>query len=516
MFCILTFKISWHQEDMMEFSVKSGHPEKQRTACLVVGVFEGRRLSNAAEQIDKASKGHLANILRKGDLDGNLGQSLLLHHVPGTLSDRVLLIGCGKEREIDDAKFRKIMTKAINLLKDKGAVDAVFYLNDINAKGSDAYRKIRLSIDAIHHAIYKFDQLKSKKKNQKRHLKRIIFNVVTRRELHSGEAAIAHGVSIAQGMILAKDLANLPGNICTPTYFEKQAKQLAEADSNLHVSVLNEKEMHRLGMNAFLAVSKGSEEEGKLITVSYNGAKKSDEKPYVFVGKGVTFDTGGICLKPSSAINGMKFDMGGAASVLAVLRVAAELKLPINVIGILACAENMPSGNATRPDDIVTSYSGQTIEIINTDAEGRLVLCDALTYCEQFNPKVVIDVATLTGACVIALGHTASGLFSNHNPLAHELINAGETSGDRAWHMPLWDEYQSALDSPYADMRNVGGREAGSITAACFLSRFTKKFHWAHLDVAGTAFVSSGHEPEATGRPVSLLCQYLLNQVTAK
>src|SRR5690606_25789192 len=318
------------------------------------------------------------------------------------------------------------------------------------------------------------------------------------------------GSAIAKGVNLARNLGDLPGNICTPTYLANEAKRLARNQPRLSAKILEEKQTKELGMGALLSVSAGSDEPAKLIVLEYRGGGKNDA-PVALVGKGITFDTGGISLKPGAGMDEMKYDMCGAASVLGTFQTLLELQLPLNVVGIIPASENMPNGRATKPGDIVTSMSGQTIEILNTDAEGRLVLCDALTYSERFKPKVVIDIATLTGACVIALGAHASGLYSNRDELAQALLAAGQQSNDRAWHMPLWDDYQKQLDSNFADMANIGGREGGSITAACFLSRFTKKFAWAHLDVAGTAW-KSGSAKGATGRPVPLLVQYLLNQ----
>ena len=316
------------------------------------------------------------------------------------------------------------------------------------------------------------------------------------------------------GVKLARDLANRPSNICTPSHLAMQAQQLAKIYKNLKVNIISEANIKKLGMNSLLSVSAGSAEPPKLIILKYRGVKK-DKKPIVLVGKGVTFDTGGISIKPAQSMDEMKYDMCGAATVLGTLSAVSEMKLPVNVVGVMPATENMPSGTATKPGDIFTSLSGQTIEVLNTDAEGRLILCDALTYSERFNPDVVIDIATLTGACVIALGKHATGLLSNHNPLANDLLSAGEYSGDRVWQLPLWEEYQSQLESPFADIANIGGSEASTITAACFLSRFTKKYRWAHLDIAGTAWIS-GSKKGATGRPVRLLVQYILNKCTSQ
>ncbi|RUO40686.1 leucyl aminopeptidase [Pseudidiomarina aestuarii] len=494
----------------MEFNVKSGSPEKQRSACIVVGVFEPRRLSGVAEQLDKVSDGYLSNLLRRGDLEGKAGQTLLLHHVPNILSERVLLVGCGKERELDERQYKQIIEKTIHTLNETGSMEAVCFLSELHVKGRDTYWKIRQAVEAAQGGLYTFNQLKSRKEEPRRPLRKLVFNVQTRRELSLGEKAISHGLAVAKGVTLCRDVANMPPNICTPSYLAEKAKTLTEQYENMSFSAVTEQEMAELGMNAYLAVSRGSEHEAVLSLIHYQGAS-SDQAPIVLVGKGLTFDSGGISIKPAANMDEMKYDMGGAAGVLGAMQALAELKLPINVIGAIAGCENMPDGKAYRPGDIITTMSGQTVEVLNTDAEGRLVLCDTLTFVERYEPEAVIDVATLTGACVIALGAHASGLMSSHNPLAHELLNASEQSGDRAWRLPLWDEYNEQLESPFADFSNLGGREAGAITAGCFLAKFTKKYNWAHIDVAGTAW-RSGAKKGSTGRPVPMLTQYLLNK----
>lgn len=494
----------------MEFDVKSGNPEKQRTACIVAAVFDSRRLSPVAETIDDVSGGYLSSLIRRGDIEGRIGQTLLLHNVPGTLADRVLLVGCGKERELADKQYREIIANAVKTLNDTGSMEAVCYLTEIPVRGREIAWKIRQAVESAEATIYRFDQLKSKKDSERRPLRKLVLTVSSRRELGEGERAITEGLSIANGVKLAKDLGNLPGNICTPSYLADEARSLADHFSDkISCEVLEEADMERLGMGSLLSVSRGSREPAKLIVLHYKGAK-TKVKPVVLVGKGLTFDAGGVSLKPSQAMDEMKYDMCGGASVMGTLHAAAELSLPINVIGIIPASENMPDGAANKPGDIVTSMSGQTIEILNTDAEGRLLLCDALSYAEQFEPDTVIDIATLTGACVVALGNHASGLLGNHSPLINDLLNAGKASGDRAWELPLWDDYQEQLKSNFADIANIGGKEAGAITGACFLSRFTKKFNWAHLDIAGTAWVSGSHKG-ATGRPVPLLTQYLID-----
>lgn len=497
----------------MEFSIKSGNPEKQRTACVIVGINEPRKLGAAARAIDSVSKKYISNMIRRGDIDGKLGQSLLLHNVPGMLCDRVLLIGCGRERDIDERQYCRIIENSIKQLDTTGSGEAVSYLPELNVKGRDLDWKVARAIESINHSLYEFREFKGKNKRSKKPLKKITLTVPSRRELSSADKAAKTAVSVSKGVKLSRDLGNRPANVCTPTHLASQAQQLAKTYKSLKVKVLEEAAMRKLEMNSLLSVSQGSAQPAKLIIIEHNGGKKNS-KPVVLVGKGVTFDTGGISIKPSAAMDEMKYDMCGAASVLGTMCAVGDMDLPLNVVGIVPAVENMPSSTATKPGDIFTSMSGQTIEVLNTDAEGRLILCDALTYSEKYNPDVVIDIATLTGACVIALGSHATGLISNHNPLAKDLLHAGESSCDRAWQLPLWDEYQKQIDSPFADMANIGGREAGTITAGCFLSRFTKKLHWAHLDIAGTAW-NSGKNKSATGRPVPLLTRYLLDRASS-
>ncbi len=495
----------------MEFNVKSGSPEKQRSACIIVGVFEPRRLSPIAEQLDKISDGYISALLRRGELEGKVGQSLLLHHVPNVLSERVLLIGCGKERELDERQYKQIIQKTINTLNETGSMEAVCFLTELHVKGRNNYWKVRQAVETAKDCLYTFDQLKSNKTELRRPLRKMVFNVPTRRELPSGERAIAHGLAIASGIKACKDLANMPPNICNAAYLASQARQLADSSANVSTRVIGEEQMKELNMNAYLAVGQGSQNESLMSIIEYKGNQDPESRPIVLVGKGLTFDSGGISIKPADGMDEMKYDMCGAATVYGVMRVVAELQLPINVIGVLAGCENMPGGKAYRPGDILTTMSGQTVEVLNTDAEGRLVLCDTLTYVERFEPELVIDIATLTGACMVALGHHYSGLMSNHNPLAHELMNASEQAGDRAWRLPLGEEFYEQIESNFADLANTGGRLGGAITAGCFLARFANKYNWAHLDIAGTAW-RSGKAKGATGRPVSLLSQFLLNR----
>ena len=495
----------------MEFSIKSGSPEKQRSGCVVVGVFEGRKLSVSCQAIDAAAKGFVGEVLRKGDLEGGLGKTLLLHGVPGVPADRILLVGLGRERDFAEAQYRVAMSAAVKALRATGASEATVCLTDVPVKKRDTDWKVEHAVLAMLEGAYRFDRLKSKAPENKKTLRKVVLHVARRNEIAEGEQAAERGQAIGEGIAFAKDLGNLPGNHCTPAYLADQAVEMGKRNG-VKVEVLEQKEIEKLGMGCFLAVARGSRQPPKLIVMEYHGGKR-DEPPVALVGKGITFDTGGISLKPGAEMDEMKFDMCGAASVLGTMKAIALMRLPLNVVGVIPATENMPGGNAIKPGDVVTTMSGQTVEILNTDAEGRLILCDALTYVEKFKPAAVVDVATLTGAMVIALGHVATGLFANSDLLARELIAAGESAWDRAWHMPLWDDYQDALKSNFADIPNIGSRAGGSITAACFLSRFTKAYPWAHLDIAGTAW-KSGAEKGATGRPVGLLTHFLAKRAS--
>jgi len=497
----------------VEFSIKNGNPGKQRSDCVVVGVFETRVLTEAAKTLDKNANGYISDILNNGDMEGKAGSTLLLHKVPNTVCKRVLLVGLGEKSKLHDKEYRNAVQAAFNALHETGALDAVLFLIEDPVIKREISWKISHTVIMAMKSVYHPDQLKSKHEGSKQHLRKVTLSTTSRVDSDIGEKALQWGLATAYGMSLTKDLGNLPPNVCTPSYLAELAMKMAKT-YKLKATVLEQKDMERLGMGSLLSVAQGSSQPAKLITLEYWGRKKK-EKPVVLVGKGVTFDTGGISLKPAAEMDEMKYDMCGAASVLGTIAAIAQMRLPINVVGIIPATENMPGGNATKPGDIVTSMSGQTIEILNTDAEGRLILCDALTYAERYEPEVVIDIATLTGACVIALGHVASGLLSNNEELAMELLNASEQAADRAWHLPLWDDYQEQLKSNFADMANIGGRAAGTITAACFLSRFTKKYRWAHIDIAGTAW-ESGKKKGATGRPVPLLTQFLTTRAARK
>ena len=489
----------------MEFSIKSGSPAKAKTGCVVVGVFEGRKLTPAAAELDKASGGFLTEILKRGDHDGHKGSTLLLQAVRKVSAERVLLVGLGKSSEFAAGPYRAAVTAAVKVLKATGTVEASLYLTDLPVKGKDLAWKAEQAALAAAETVYRFDRTKTKH-SRKTHLKKIVLHAEGVADVEAATKAIARASAIAAGVSMARDLGNLPANLCTPSILANEAEAMAKAHG-LRCQVLGEKEIAKLGMGCFLAVAQGSREPPRFIILEHDGGKKG-EAPVVLVGKGVTFDTGGISLKPSAEMDEMKFDMCGAASVIGAMKAVALMKLPVNVVALVPATENMPGGKAVKPGDVVTTMSGQTVEILNTDAEGRLILCDALTYAERYKPAAVIDVATLTGAMVISLGHIATGLFANDDDLARELVAAGDAAWDRAWHLPLWEEYQDALKSHFADIPNIGPRAGGAITAACFLSRFTKAYKWAHLDIAGTAW-KSGAEKGATGRPVAQLAHFL-------
>ncbi len=501
------------KEQRVEFSIKAGTPEKLRSGCIAVGVIDARKLTPAAAALDKAAKGYLAEILRRGDLDAKAGATLALHNVPGTACERVLLVSLGKEAELSDKDFRGAIGATAKALAAGGAKDAVICFADHPVTGRDARWNARQAAMLLADSTYRYDATKSKKDENRRGPAKVTLLVGEKTDLAAARSGMAQGQALAGGMALTKELGNLPANICTPTYLAQQAKALGKSHK-LKVDVLDRAQMEKLGMGSLLSVAAGSAQPPKLIIMKYEGAAKKGARPVVLVGKGITFDTGGISIKPAAEMDEMKYDMCGAASVFGTLKAVATMGLPLNVIGIVPATENMPGGRATKPGDIVTSMSGQTIEILNTDAEGRLILCDALTYAERFNPDCVIDIATLTGACIIALGAIPSGLMANDDDLAAELLARGQESGDRAWQLPLWDDYQDMLKSNFADMPNIGSKGAGTITAACFLARFTGKYKWAHLDIAGTAWKSGG-EKGATGRPVPLLTQFLLGRAKA-
>ncbi len=489
----------------MKFSLSNEAPEQLATPCIVVGIVEDAPLEGAAKIIDQASGGLIAEGVENGDLDASRGCTTLLHGLAGVTAKRILVVGFGPSEKNDPSRFEKTCMDSGKFLRDHAVTEAHFCIADIEVENLDTAWRLRQAALAIHRANYLYTATKKTNEHSPNPLKAASFAGTP--DLQS---ALDQAGGLAVGFERARELGNLPPNICTPAYLAEQAQEIAASYENVEVEVLEQAEMSELGMNALLAVGQGSKNTPRLIVLKYCGAP-AEQSPVVFVGKGITFDTGGISLKPPENMDQMKFDMGGAASVMGAFEACACLQLPVNLVCVVAAAENMPGSNAYRPGDVITSMSGQTIEVLNTDAEGRMVLCDALTYSKRFEPKALIDVATLTGACVVALGHHASALMSKHDDLAEELIQAGQQTVDRAWRMPLWEDYQSQLKTPFADMKNVGGMPAGSITAACFLSRFTKGQRWAHLDIAGSAW-KWGQTEGATGRPTGLLTQFLINQ----
>jgi leucyl aminopeptidase len=473
-----------------------------RAGCALVPVLAGKELTAGGKEIDAVHGGRLAKTLRSGDLPAKAGATLLVQldgHLP-----RVLLVAMGDAREATEKAFTDAVRGGLKAAGQLAADEAISLLHEAPVAGRDADWKLRAQVLIGREIAYRFETLKTKRDPQPVRPKRVVLPVAS---AAASAAAVAEATAIANGVDMAKDLGNLPGNHCTPTYLADTAKKMAR-ELGLKAEVLDARQMQALKMGALLSVARGSDQPPKLIVLRYQGAG-AKQPPIALVGKGITFDTGGISLKPAPEMDEMKFDMCGAASVLGAMRAVAELKLKINLVVVVPTTENMPGGRATKPGDIVASMSGQTIEILNTDAEGRLILCDALTYVQRFKPATVVDVATLTGACVIALGHHHSGLFSPSDALAAELQDAGRDIGDSCWRMPLDEEYQEQLKSPFADMANIGGRPAGSVTAACFLSRFAKGYDWAHLDIAGTAW-KSGANKGASGRPVPLLANFLL------
>lgn len=496
----------------MEYFSTSSKASKQSSDCVIVGIYDRNKLGVAATDIDKASNGAISRLAKAGDISGQRGRAEVLTNLPNIRAKRVVVVGLGKASRLDAARFRKTVAAAIHAISKTKTAQIANYLTLESVKGLDPYYMARYTAETIGDSLYKYDETKSGRKAPRLPLRKIGVAIASRKDATKAETGLKHGDAINQGVALAKELGNLPPNICTPSYLARTAQKMARSHKNMSAKVLTETEMKRLGMGSLLSVTAGTAEPAKLIVLQYKGGKK--EAPVVLVGKGVTFDSGGISLKPGAAMDEMKYDMCGAASVLGTMETIAKLKLPINVIVVVPAVENLPGSKATVPGDVVKSMSGKTIEILNTDAEGRLILCDALTYARRFKPAVIIDVATLTGACVIALGKHHCGLMSNNDALADSLLAAGQSSGDRAWRMPLGDDYARQLKSNFADFANVGGREAGTITAGCFLGHFTEGMNWAHLDIAGVAW-HSGPKKGATGRPVPLLSELILKRAKA-
>ena len=487
----------------LKFSLSHDHPESSDVACVIVGAYSDGALSEAAARIDSASSGAIKRLLDSGDITAKLGSSSLLFSLAGVKAGRVLVVGLGEKAKFDAGAFNRAALEAGRALKLLPIKDAASWLTDLDVPERNSAWKLRTAALAADMHAYRYTAtFKAKDKPKTAQLESLAFS-------QGGERAQAEAAAMANGVRFARELGNLPPNICNPAHIAEQAQALAKSHAGVDCEVLERADMEKLGMGSLLGVARGSANPPKLVILRWNGG--GEAKPYALVGKGITFDSGGISLKPGAGMEEMKFDMCGAAGMLGTFVSAVELALPLNIVCIVAAVENMPDGNSYRPSDVLTSMSGQTIEVLNTDAEGRLILCDALTYAQKFDPQVIIDAATLTGACVVALGKHASGLMTQDDELANELLAAGNQTLDRAWRLPLWDDYQSSLDSAFADVANLGGKYGGAITAGCFLSRFTTGYRWAHLDIAGTAW-NEGRKGLATGRPVPLLTQYLIDR----
>ena len=487
---------------MLEFKPLTGRPKDVAASLVIVGVFEERMLTSAAAELDAASNGVLKRLMESGDVTGRVGTTSLLHQTGGLAAPRVLVVGLGEQRKFDAARFLRATREAHKALRGLPVETVASYLTEVEVPRQDMAWKLMQSALAADYSAYKYTAT-LKARPERVELREVQFSTG-----HYKGDALERATGVAAGVCLARELGNLPPNICNPAYLADQAIQLARRHPEVQVQILEREEMETLGMGALLAVSAGSDNAPKLVVMDYKGGSG---KPFVFVGKGITFDTGGIDIKPAAGMEEMKFDMCGAASVFGLMEAVARLKLPLHVIGITPAVENMPDGKSYRPSDVVKTMAGHQVEILNTDAEGRLILCDALTYSLRFEPHTLIDIATLTGACVVALGTVATGLMTRDDQLADELLAAGEFSTDRAWRLPLWEDYQCQLETGYADFANIGGKYGGAITAGCFLGRFTEGQRWAHLDIAGTAW-DAGRKGTATGRPVGMLVQWLLSQ----
>lgn len=493
----------------MEYFIETTGVASLKTNCIIVGVYENQVLSPAAALVNQRTQNLISTVLARGDILGKIGDAFLISFVPDNTLERILLVGLGKQNASGMAQkdFRKVLAAAIKTLKTYNIATAHSTLAEIEVIDAGWTWKTRSSVESFDDALYQLKPLKSVA-DPATPLSQI--GLLAGPDVAAAEKGLQQGIAIAAAVALSKKLGDLPGNICTPTYLAEQASTLSSNYAKLSVEILEEAAMQQLGMGALLSVTRGSRQPAKLICLHYQGGE-SNTKPIVFIGKGLTFDAGGISLKPAEGMDEMKYDMCGGATVLGLIQAAAQLQLPLNIVGLVPSSENLPDGDANKPGDIVTSMSGKTIEVLNTDAEGRLILCDTLTYAQKYNPEVVIDMATLTGACIVALGRIPSALYGNDDALCQDLIKASQHAGDSVWRMPLWEEYQEQLKSNFADMANIGGKDGGSITAACFLARFAENYRWAHLDIAGTAW-RTGANKGATGRPVPLLMQYLLDR----
>jgi len=496
----------------MNFFIKNCHLDQEKTDCIIVAIFEQCELSDSADYLDKSSNGYIRSSIKVGDIQGKIGDTMMLYNIPKIFSKRILLVGCGQKKKINKSRFKKILKISVEVLKKLSVKNIIYSFDKININiNNNVYWIIRVIVLSINKFLYKILKINSiDKKNI--NLDCITLNILKKNDLFTAKTSLKHALAINLAIKSTKNLSNLPPNICNPQYLSNKAQKLSEKyKENIFVEVIDLEKMKKLGMNAYIAVGSGARNKPYMSVIKYSGKNLINNKIIALVGKGLTFDSGGISIKPALHMHEMKYDMCGAAAVYGTLIMAAELELPLTIIGVLSGCENMLGSHSFRPGDVVTTMSGKTVEILNTDAEGRLVLCDSLTYIKRFSPDVVIDVATLTGACITALGESISGLFTNNQDLANQLHHAAQITDDTIWSLPLFAKYHKELTSNVADFSNIGKGKAGAITAACFLSNFTKNYNWAHLDIAGTAW-KSGENNGATGRPVELLCQFLLNQ----
>jgi len=490
----------------MRFEVKTGAATKLKTSCLIVPVFSSGPLPATTRSVDVACEGLVTDLVDGGDIRGKIGDTLIARAGAGMDANRIMLVGCGEKSKFNRKQYRKALRAAYSALAKTRHRDATSTLHLEAVKGADVARRAAIAAEVWQNASYRFTATKSDSNEKSEDIKSLCLLAGSAKSTDVRKG-LKRGQAIGAGMRLSRELGNLPANICTPSHLVATARKIARGNDKLKVEILGETEMKKLSMGALLSVTAGTVEPAKLIVMRYSGGAKK-KPPVALVGKGVTFDSGGISLKPGAAMDEMKFDMCGAATVLGCMEAIANLNLSLNVVGVVPACENLPSGIATKPGDVVTSMAGKTIEILNTDAEGRLILCDALTYVQKYKPRAIIDIATLTGACLVALGKHRSGLLSNSDKLAKALQKSGDNADDPAWRLPLGDEYRQMLKSNFADLANIGGRNAGTITAACFLSEFVKDVDWAHLDIAGTAWLG-GASKGSTGRPIPLLLEYL-------
>ncbi|MDH3973610.1 MAG: leucyl aminopeptidase [Deltaproteobacteria bacterium] len=501
----------------MELKVLRKNLIVHKTECLIIGRFEGRGENPLIDEIDEVMDGLISSATKSGDFKGKLNQTVVFYSGGKLSAERILLIGLGNKREFNRDKLREASGTAASKAKKMGVKILSTTLTEMTAEILTPPDSAQTVVEGTMLSLYAFDDFKTDKKEKSKRIK--LLNIVLPLKCKGPgkiEKGALKGLKLSESVYFARDLISNPGNVATPSYIAKKTRDMAK-ERGIKTRVLEKEDMKELGMGALLGVSRGSSEPPKLIILEYWGGKEKDQ-PYVLAGKAVTFDSGGISIKPSPGMEEMKTDMSGGAAAIGAVMAAASLKLPVNLIALVPATENLPGGRAYKPGDILTSMSGQTIEVLNTDAEGRLILADALTYAERFKPKAVIDIATLTGACIIALGNHASGLLGNNEGLKKELVKAGEESGEKLWELPLWEPYKKQISSDVADMKNVGGKAAGAITAAAFLDKFATKYHWAHIDIAGTAWEKKGKPfiPKgAAGVGIRLIIRYLENTLSS-